>query len=447
MWIITEHLSKFRRNKRGVSNVIVMVLSLVILVIIASNIILWSYQMNQLDWEKINEDITITDVASVNEWSSWFTAQSEYTVWAGNQIAGTYEDTQVVDGTYERFSETTNTTLINAESFEGTWPPTNWTETGRWDRESQQAYDGIYSADFDCSGLEFGDLTTPDLDCSNASVIYVDFWYRDDGLDTDDLLLRYYDGGTWDTISDLGSTTQEGQWLHYQQNITDSQYFVSNFRIRWSAVSVNPPENAWIDYVTVKRESQVYQLDLDGMFNIDLSAYPSGSIQTVEILLRYMANDTGEKWFLKAYNWTSGTFNDDGFNSTAGHTPTTGWDYYAVNLTNQWNSYVYNNGAIYVRTVDEGGDSVQTVLDIDFLAVRVHAREMTQFVFYNDGSFTCHLVSLWINNSTAHRRYNIDLYVNAADTIAYTRTDISLPSNFIIRVVTERGNTATYSEG
>jgi len=45
-------------------------LSLVILVIISANVILWSYQMNQLDWEKMQEDINIVDVTRVGEaWS------------------------------------------------------------------------------------------------------------------------------------------------------------------------------------------------------------------------------------------------------------------------------------------------------------------------------------------------------------------------------------------
>ena len=60
MWITTGRLRRFRKSKRGVSNVIVVVLSLVILVVIASNVILWSYQMNQLDWEKMQESIRVS---------------------------------------------------------------------------------------------------------------------------------------------------------------------------------------------------------------------------------------------------------------------------------------------------------------------------------------------------------------------------------------------------
>ena len=61
---------RVKQDQRGISSVIVVMLSLVILVIISANVILWSYQMNQLDWEKMQEDINIVDVTRVGEaWS------------------------------------------------------------------------------------------------------------------------------------------------------------------------------------------------------------------------------------------------------------------------------------------------------------------------------------------------------------------------------------------
>jgi len=167
----------------------------------------------------------------------------------------------------------TNTTLINQESFEGTWPPTGWTETGRWNKESDQAYDGTYSADFDgSSGMSQGVLTTPDLDSSDVNAIYVDFWYRDGGCESNEFLLQYYDGTSWDTVADLGSTTSEGQWLHYQEKVTDSQYFKSTFKIRWSASTNYWNDVANVDFVTVKKEADNvnYELDLEVQWtNVD----------------------------------------------------------------------------------------------------------------------------------------------------------------------------------
>ena len=70
----------------------------------------------------------------------------------------------------------------------------------------------------------------------------------------------------------------------------------------------------------------------------------------------------------------------------------------------------------------------------------------SQFTFQNDGSLTAHLVSLWIINSTDHQRYEINVFINSAETKNYLRDDISLPTgSYTVKVVTERGNTAVYS--
>ena len=70
----------------------------------------------------------------------------------------------------------------------------------------------------------------------------------------------------------------------------------------------------------------------------------------------------------------------------------------------------------------------------------------SQFTFKNDGGLTVHLVSLWIANSTIHQRYNINVFVNSAETKTYLREDITLPEGgYTVKVVTERGNMAVYS--
>jgi len=91
---------KLKRDKKAVSNVIVIVLSLILIVVIVSNVILWSYEMNQYDWERMHEDLAITDVYSLNvTYSEWFPTQIEYQVNIGSRQSGSYIDTQAVDGT------------------------------------------------------------------------------------------------------------------------------------------------------------------------------------------------------------------------------------------------------------------------------------------------------------------------------------------------------------
>lgn len=206
-----------------------------------------------------------------------------------------------------------------------------------------------------------------------------------------------------------------------------------DFKADWIEFKPNVPGN--------------YQLDLNGTFTIDLSTYPLSYIQTIEVELRYKASDFGEKWYLKAYNWTALTYSDNCFNTTAGRTPTTGWDNYAVNITSKWQSYVNNNGIMYIKLLDNGPDSTSTTIDIDFLSVRTRING-ANFTFRNQGSMTSHVVSLWVINSTNHRRYDSDIFVNSAETFSYIRADVSLPSGqYFIKVITERGNTAIYSAG
>jgi hypothetical protein len=408
--------------------------------------------MNQLDWEKMREEATITNVENASD-SPWFNVQSEYTNNTGSKVEGTYFDTQTIDYSHEKFIENSigggpiEAKLIDAESFEGSWPPSGWSETSHWNKESNEEYHGIYSADFDGGSGRSGILQTPDLDCSDAESIFVDFWYRDDGSESGEFVLQYYDGNSWDTVSDLGATWSEHQWLHYQDEITDNQYFKSNFKIRWLTHTNNNNDDVYVDLVTLTKTAGTnsYSLDITGQFTVDLSTYPLEYIETVEVQLRYRADDAAENWYLNAYNWTASAYSDTGFNITSGHTPTTGWDYYTVNLGDVWQSYIDGNGKINIKFLDQEEDSLQTSIDIDFLGVRVKI-DGTQFTFKNNGSLTVHLVSLWINNSTGHQRYSINVFVNSAETKTYLRGDIPFPAGgYTVKVVTERGNMAVYS--
>ena len=164
----------------------------------------------------------------------------------------------------------TNSTLINAESFEGIWPPTDWDASGVWNQESDVVYDGTFSADFDGSnagGGQTGYLDTPSLDCSDANVIYLDFWFYDDNLDGNEFEIQYYDGTNWDTIDIIGNTFTEDTWHNYQAKIVDPQYFINGFRVSWAALDVENNEHAYVDLVTIKKETggaNYYDLDIEG---------------------------------------------------------------------------------------------------------------------------------------------------------------------------------------
>lgn len=300
---------RLRRDKRGVSNIIVVVLSLIVITIIVSNVVLWSYQMNQLDWERAKEDVKITSVTSTTLSSGWFTVQGEYAINRGSRTGGTYTDTQTDNGVYETFLE------------------------------------GLPAA--------------------------------------------------------------------------------------------------------------TYALNINGTFVIDISTYPFSSISTIEVQLKYRTSSTEDTWFLLAYNWTSGTFSNNGFNSTGGDPSPTTWDYYAVNMTTQWQSYVRSDGTVYVKFCDEQAfkgtnepsPPTRTSVDIDFLGVRV-VGEWTLFTIKNDGPFSSRIVSIWVIDPKGHRRYNADAVVNSGETFSYLRVDIRLSSApYTVKAVTEKGNIAVYFSG
>ena len=448
---------RFKRNKRGVSNIIVVALSLVIILAIVSNIVLWNYEMTQLDYEKIKEEISVVNVESVVTDSPWFTTQNEYTVTSGTKTSGTYVDTQAIDTDFERFTETTSggsgsTTFIKEESFEDAFPPKGWGVTfgSNWYKGNEEAQDGKFSAFFEGEGWggggESGYLTTPSMDCSDAESISIDFWWFDQGLDYDDFELELYDGHKWITHQDLNYVEYWNGWHHYTETIKDGHYFVSDFQIRWYAKTVRDYEYAGVDLVTVTKNAGTasYSLELNTSFDFDVSEYPLDSIQTIEIQLSYRASDVSENWYLQAYNWASSSYSDSGFNITTGHTPTTGWDYYAVNLTDTWQNYVRSDGTINIRFLDQNPDAAQTTVDIDFLGVKVKT-DGTKFTLRNDAGLTAHIVSVWVINSTSHERYDVNIFVNPAATKDYTQYGIVLPEeDYTIKVVTERGNIAVY---
>ena len=620
---ITKHLKRFKHAKRGLSNVIVVMLSLVILVVISANVILWSYQMNQLDWEKMREYIKITDVANVTN-SPWFTVQREYVINIGSYVNGTYIDTRAIDDQYERFQEGSNWwntnysyrrqitiannaplilgvgysvyVIINTASLVSAgkmlsdgndlrvayWSGSSWIELdrdviGMNDSSTQVWFKTQVTIEVNGSDSDYyiyygnPSAGSPPVNKNNVYLWYDDF-DRADKLDitTEASYSVKTGGGTWSIESnklrndgaagdpnkliitalgtvntavdmlvkidvtsfaggdlsrmglsccvDASPSTGSGycSLLHEDRNSIDllndlrswgtggtyswllNTWYYMRFRVIdptsklgkvkvWQVGTTEPDvwtvdgnfgsgtarnygeigfagsrttDTTYFDEILIRyitesepsaslgtEESQSSdKLDVDGAFIIDVSTYPLIYIHNVEIQLRYRASDSGEKWYLKAYNWIEATYSDNGFNSTTGHTPTTGWDYYAVNLTTSWRSYVWDNGTIYVKFIDQGQDTNSTTIDIDFLGIRA-VIEGTRFTFQNGGALTSHLISLWVNTATNHRRYDINLFVNSGENVAYIRLDISLSmENFVVKVVTEKGNLAVFAE-
>ncbi|MGB9853468.1 MAG: hypothetical protein ACPLRY_01470 [Candidatus Bathyarchaeales archaeon] len=113
---IIKRLKTLESGKKGVSNVIVVMLSLVLIVIIVANVVLWNYQMNQLDLERMQETLSVANVMRLTR-SQWFAVQKEFSISVGNKISGSYIDTKLIDGLHEKFVEEIATLSYNPSTY------------------------------------------------------------------------------------------------------------------------------------------------------------------------------------------------------------------------------------------------------------------------------------------------------------------------------------------
>ena len=286
--------------------------------------------------------------------------------------------------TLTEYTSSGSTNLINAESFEDSWTPSGWTATGRWNKESDYHYGGgYYSADFDGGSNKDGDLTTPDMDCSGVSSIVVDFWYRDGGCENGEFVLQYFDGTNWDTITDLHSPDW-WSWEHYHHEITDSQYFVSNFKVRWSMDTSHNSDDSNVDMVTVTINSaQNNKLDLEAQWTSVPYSLPN------EILAIYGGTMGAED--IAVDIWTGSS-----------------WQNVFSDLSSGWNNVSVSSWltdsifTIRYRGGNEVGDSTQDSWEID--AAILH-------VWDNDISYEIDLEVQWANVDYDETNEELCIYV------------------------------------
>ena len=283
-------------------------------------------------------------------------------------------------------------------------------------------------------------------------------WATDFSFTTTDvattLQLYNYNAGQYPTSGDgcmtdtLGQTdTTKSQTITVTPtNFRDAN---GNWKIKVAGTKATATQfELKIDWAEFKATtSDIYRLNISNDFTIDLSTYPRDYIQGIEVLIRYNATEDAEKWFLKAYNWGSSTFSDTGFNFTAGSQPALGeWNEYAVAVTDGWTDYVNDEGVMRIEFSDEGLSTNQTIVEIDFLAVRAII-DGTRIDLKNSSPLSTRIVAIWITNATTHQRYNANLFLNSGEAATYIRADIKLPQDILLaKVVTERGNMAVFSE-
>jgi hypothetical protein len=80
---------------------------------------------------------------------------------------------------------------------------------------------------------------------------------------------------------------------------------------------------------------------------------------------------------------------------------------------------------------------------IEIISVQSVNETWTKITFQNGGSLTSHIVSLWINNSTNHQRFEIDTFIAPGEITSKLYENINLPNgSYTTKISTERGNVA-----
>ena len=293
---------------------------------------------------KFGEDVAFARNLALEYWIQ--TTDNDFINGTRNNINISNDSFKLNDSFYIR-----NTTLINQESFENQWPPNSWTETNEWNKESDEARNGIFSADFDGNsffgGGYSGNLITPALNCSNNNVtaIYVDFWTLEDSADNDDYYLDYYNGNSWNQITRL-DTLGGGSWYHYTEKIVDTQYFVSNFQIRWRVVTLGgwfSDEHVYVDYVNVTLEENESGYVTSG--NLISEPHDTGRLAPIYNNIKVdnsTANGTSIITWIKSANSQLNLTNATWF-SDIDQIPQERWVQWRINLTgDEYNTSIVN---------------------------------------------------------------------------------------------------------
>ncbi len=132
------------------------------------------------------------------------------------------------------------------DGFEGTPWYDNWDDTSSNWFLSSYHHLGDHSAG-SWNGEE-GYFTSNNLNAQSASAIYIDFWYRLQYTEGDDLVVEYYNGVNWDSY-DLGGGSED-TWNHFTDSLTDTKYIRSDFKIRFKS-DLGESERVWIDDVKI----------------------------------------------------------------------------------------------------------------------------------------------------------------------------------------------------
>ena len=462
---IIRHL---KSDERGISTVIVVMLSLILIVVIVSNVVLWSYQMNQFDWERMQEKIEIISVESDS--FAWYYQNFNYRVQHNitGSTAGSVTDYQVkitiINGTGSSNGNTYYTTHISQSDFDDvrfTWynsssgmeqPISYW-------RESE--YDGINATFW---------IKVPKIPANpNSATIYIYygnstattlsnpkqtmFIYDDMKTPPDGIL----DGSAhYDSANKWVRLTQPAKnklgHLYYLKNPGNG--FVAKFEF-WTGGG-SGADAVWLG-VYDKSVSSTREDIVDGGYHFTFDEYQDRIAFTKSTVdngapIAYaeessIDNSQWHKVEIIHYGRTAEIFYDGllKLNASDSVNIDKSGNYFSIGgrtggLTNEHRvrnlvvrKYVHpepsHGGWGTEETYSESGGN---------------ANKLT-LKLKNSCPLTVHIVSLWVIDNSLHKRYNVNIFVGSGETKSFSCQNVTLPKDgYIVKIVTDRGNIAVY---
>ena len=458
-------IKRLKRDKRGVSNVIVIMLSLILIVIIVANVVLWSYQMNQFDWERTQEKISILDVVPIRE--SWSCNPSGYTLegstsWLSGDVSNLTSDDSVYM-TFRSYSSISNET--------------------RYMRSSEHTVNGLTTYHLDITQTSSYLEKNSSINGQKPCTWGIRVWKRDsDGIETE-----ITNGSKVATVSrsENGQGMQNNTWNCPQTSLTSTDAIVIRVYVSFAGggdnllgeivteqLNASQLESAtWTVYYWTRRDwnppfTNAYWRFGDPTHNsrIENFNYRKGNKYTAEVEFTGLSNTEywiQLNWTLKIA-WTVGSVNvtlqlynytlDD--YSTSGN----GYVFYfsdsrpntdeTKSQTINVNPAHFRNATGYWKVKVKGVKATDTQFDlkVDWIEIKPVKDNGTCFTLKNKGSLTSHIVSLWIIYPTVHKRYDLNIFVSSGETLSYFSADVHLLNEqYIVKVVTKRGNIAVYS--
>lgn len=275
-------------------------------------------------------------------------------------INGSIEIDHIVDPIESVFSDDFETDL------------TKWDGNGAtaWDLTTAQFNSGAQS--LQASNGNEDDVITDDIDTSDATFVNVSFWFRDNNLDAGDIDLYFFDGVAYDAITEtLETQTAEDVWAFAYFETSDSQYFKTNFRVRFNAVLGNG-ENIWIDDFFVNKTTDGPPQSSSNMTNSTFSG------QTILHSVLW-TDDVALAGYIFSFDNGTGTFANDSWTSMIGTTnwsnvskvvnstvgSTIGWIVYANDSSNKWNV----TSTFQYATTEGPTDSCACIADTDWTII------------------------------------------------------------------------------